>query len=202
MWALAATESASRILGILSPVDIGILLLLLAGIAVGFWTGLIWQLICLVSVIACLWVSVVYHPVVSEFFATHVSESVSNVGGGIGVFLCALLVCYLVTFLFRGLINAIKPQLPDRVLGAVFGLLVGVLIVGVFSFFVLQYSGEDSSIGGYVKDSRGAKVMAAVVRAFVYVLPDRLREGSEVGADFGLVTQEPFSTPLIEFGAS
>jgi uncharacterized membrane protein required for colicin V production len=181
--------------------DIAVALVLVAGIAIGFWTGLIWQLVCLASVIGCLWASVAYHPVVAEFFGARTTDSTGNITTGIGTFICLLLVCYLVSFLFRGLINAIRPQLPDRALGAVFGLVVAALIVGVLSYFILRYTDEDNSVRGYVGQSKGAAAMAAVVRAFVYVLPDSLREG--VPSDgLGLVSEGLQQGPGANAGAS
>jgi len=157
MWTSAVADSGWKLLGILGPVDIGVALMLLAAFAVGFWTGLIWQIVCLVSVVACLWVSVTYHPVVEDFFGADGGGATGSIISGIGVFLCALLVCYLITFLFRGLINAIRPQLPDRIIGSVFGLFVGALVVGVCSFFVLNYGNEETTMRRYVAESKGAR---------------------------------------------
>jgi len=172
MCVLAVSEAASKLVSLVGPVDAAFLLLLVAGIVVGFWTGLIWQLLCLVSVVGCLLVSYVYHPVVAQFLGAQEGDSWRNIGSSVGVFVASMLLCYLVSFLFRGLINAIKPQLPDRILGAVFGVVCWALIAGVFAFFILQYANEDGRVREYVEGSKGASAMAVVVRAFVYVLPD------------------------------
>jgi uncharacterized membrane protein required for colicin V production len=176
VWVLGAVDPTSKLLGFLGPVDIVLTLLLVTGLVIGFWTGLIWQLVCFASIVACFYASYVYHPIVADWIGGGASESARRIGSAIGVFIAALLVCYLLSFLFRRLINAIRPQLADRIMGGIFGLLVTGLLAGVVGFFVLQYSQEGGTARRYIEDSKAATAMATVARAFISVLPAEVRE--------------------------
>ena len=202
MYALAAAESTWKLFGLVAPLDMAVLVLLLAAMAIGFWTGLVWQLICVISVVVSFCVSYLYHPIVAEYLGSQLSEPVRRIVSALGVFILALLVCYLITFLFRQFINAIKPETPDRILGAVFGLFTGVLLIGVFAFAVLQYAGQDSSVRAHVQASKGATAMASVVRTFVYLLPDSVRESVDQGSKLSRLDQEPVSEPSSGAGTS
>ncbi len=175
MYTMAMIDSGWKLAGIFGLADMAMMVMLMVGLVVGFWTGLIWQILFLVSLVASLFVSYVYHPTVADFLGAEPGDSVRIIGSAVGVFLASLLACYLVTFLFRGLINALKPQLADRIMGAAFGAVSGALVVGVVSFFVLQYADMDGRARSYVEKSVGPNAMAVVVRAFVYVLPDDMR---------------------------
>jgi uncharacterized membrane protein required for colicin V production len=195
MWTLAAIDAGWRLFGVLGPADVAIAAVLLMALVIGYWSGLIWQLICLVSVIGCFWLSYVYHPVVAQSIGPSMDPAGRTLASAVGVFLVSLLVCYMMSFLFRGLINAIRPQVPDRIMGAVFGMLVGGFMVGAIAFFVLQYAPKENTVRGYVEGSRGATTMAGVVRVFVYVLPDTLRGKVEPGVELSEPQEHPAGKP-------
>ncbi|MBA7698824.1 hypothetical protein ES703_107506 [subsurface metagenome] len=118
MFTFAVAGSVWMLFGLFTVVDLAVILLLLLSAAIGFWTGFVWQIIRLVSVVVCIWVTVAYSPVVAESLSSEVSYGARMLGSFVGVGLAALLVCYLLTFLVRDFINAIKPEMPDRILGA------------------------------------------------------------------------------------
>lgn len=160
----------------LSPIDIAILVLVGITAAVGFWTGFVWQVIRIISVIASIWAALVYRPVASSFLAGRVPASYRDLACTLGVFVVAMVLCYLVSYLFREVVNALKPQLTDRILGAVFGLLLGALLGAFFAFSVLEFAEEDSRILVAVENSNGARLMG---RFLGHALPDGLREAVE-----------------------
>ena len=140
MMAAELLEPGAKLLGMFGPADFVILGVVLAAAAIGFWSGFIWMLVLVGSMVACIWVTLVYHPVVAGALGAHFTEPVRLMGSAAAVFVGAILVCYLVAYLFRDIINALKPQLTDRILGAVFGVLLGVLLSAFFSFLVTRHA--------------------------------------------------------------
>ena len=160
--------------GVLTTVDLVVIALVLVSMAVGFWTGFVWQFVRIAGLVASVWVSWLYHPVVAQYLGTDMPEALRLVIGAAAVFIGALLVCYLLAFLFRDLINTLKPEMPDRILGAVFGMFKGVMLVGFIAFVLMRFLGPENPVRERVEDSKGAIAAATCVRAFLYVLPGRL----------------------------
>jgi len=160
-----------RLWGLLSPVDAGIILLLLANAAIGYWTGFIWQAIRIISLIVSVWVSSLYYPIVNEFLSAQMGKDVWWGTGALVVFLLALLACYLVAFLFRKLVNMLRPEVPDRVLGAVLGLMKGIVLLAIAAFLVLGYARQGGLVRRHVSRSVGARWMARSVTVVGQFLP-------------------------------
>jgi uncharacterized membrane protein required for colicin V production len=89
----------------------------------------------------------------------------------IGLFVGSLLVTYLATFLLRAPINALKPEGPDRVLGAMLGVIKGVLVCGIIALTVLQFADENAGLRRSVRWSPSARIVVECVRALWFVLP-------------------------------
>ena len=176
MDAVQLLEPGEKLLGVLTGADLVILGLVLAGAAIGFWSGFVWMLVLTGSMVGCMWVTLVYHPVVAGFMGSQFSEPVRLMGSAAVVFIGAVIVCYLVAYLFRDVLNALKPQLPDRIVGVGFGVLLGLLLSSFLSFLVLEYSDEAAPIRPHVEESVLARPMG---RFFGYTLPDRLRKSVE-----------------------
>jgi membrane protein required for colicin V production len=177
------TSSAAllHISGVLTTVDLIVIALVLVSMAVGFWTGFVWQFVRIAGLVASVWVSWLYHPVVAQYLGTEMPEALRMVIGAAAVFIAALLVCYLLAFLFRDLINTLKPEMPDRILGAVFGMFKGVMLVGFIAFVVIRFLGPENPVRERVEGSKGAVAAATCVRAFLYVLPGRLVTNPDSG---------------------
>ncbi len=179
MWIMAAAQAPWRLFGLFTGIDLAIIAVLLLSIGLGFYSGFIWQILRIVSVVVSLWVAWVYHPYVAESLGSSLSEPTRRIAGAILVFCGMLLVCYLVSYLFRDILNALKPQMPDRILGAVFGCCKGALLVGVVAFLVLRYAGNDSGLRRHVEESKAATAMAVCAETFLHLLPDKARQGVE-----------------------
>lgn len=175
----ASVQAAGKLLGVFSGMDLIVIALALVGMGIGFYTGFAWQFVRIAGLVASLWVSWAYHPVMAQALPEGIGEPARLIGGTFIVFVGSLLVCYLVAYLFRDIINALKPEMPDRLLGAAFGLLKVGLLIGVASFLAIRYLNPEHPVRTRVQSSRGAVAAATCVRAFLYVLPDELAEKAE-----------------------
>ena len=162
----------TSISGMPTTVDYVVIGLVLVSMALGFWTGFVWQFVRIAGLFASVWISWLYHPAVAQYLFPSASEAVRNVLAAAAVFIAALMVCYLVAFLFHDLIDAVKPEMPDRVLGAAFGLIKGVMLVGFIAFVMMRFLPAGNQIRQSVADSRGAVAAANCVNAVLSVIPD------------------------------
>ena len=162
----------------LAPADIAVLVLMAITAVIGFWTGFIWQVIRIISVIASIWIALVYSPVVAGFMGSRLPASMRDLISTAAVFLAAMLVLYLVGYLFRDVVNALKPQVTDRILGAAFGLFLGALVAAFFAFSILEYGEQEGPLVARVEDSAIAGTMG---RFLGHALPDSVRKAVEEG---------------------
>jgi len=173
MEGAASNAVASELSGMLTTLDLVVIVLLLGSMAIGFWTGFVWQFVRIAGLALGLYLSWLYHPVVADVITPALPEGLRLVIGAAAIFVGALLICYLLAFLFRDLINALKPELPDRILGAVFGMFKGVMLIGFVAFLIIRFLAPGNPVRQRVEDSKGALAAATCVRAFIYVLPER-----------------------------
>jgi membrane protein required for colicin V production len=172
--AVTSSMAVPHLSGVLTTVDYVVIALILLSMALGFWTGFVWQFVRIAGLLASLWVSWLYYPTVSSYLPDAVPGPVRDVVAAAAVFVGALMVCHLVAFLFHDLVDALKPEMPDRILGAVFGLIKGVLVVGFIAFLMMRFLPAGSGIRERVVGSRGAVAAASCVKAILHVLPQEL----------------------------
>ena len=179
MYPVIATAGLPHASGLLTAGDVVVIVFVLGSMAVGFWSGFLWQFVRIGGVVASLYVSMLYCPAVTKSLGTNVPEQMRQVVGAGVVFIGALVTWCLLTHLLRHMIDAVKPELPDRVLGAVFGMFKGAVLVGVAAFLLIRFLPTGDPVRERVEDSKGALTAATCVRVFLYALPERYCSASE-----------------------
>ena len=151
-------------------VDWAMLGLLLLSVLVGLWRGLVFELMSVVG-----WI-VAY--IVAQLFAADVAAHVpvGERGGAVNlvvgfavVFFGVLLIWSLLARLLRALIRATPLTLPDRVLGAGFGLLRGVLLLLVVATLIAFLPAVQRSAAW--SQSQGAAWLGLALKALKPMLP-------------------------------
>jgi hypothetical protein len=173
MMAAALMDRGTGLLNSLGPADYFILGVALVAAVVGLWLGLLWMLVLVVSTAASIWVTLAYHPVVAQALGTRFNETERLMISAAAVFVGTMMVCFLLAFLLRGIVGDVKPQLTDRILGAVFGLFVAALMSAFVSFVIVEYSAETGPTRVAVEQSVLARNMGTCFR---YALPNSLRQ--------------------------
>jgi membrane protein required for colicin V production len=198
MIGVASSAAFPHLPGTVTMLDLIIIVFVLLSMAVGFWTGLVWQFVRIAGLVGSIWVSWLYYPAIADYLGDSVPLEIRQVLAAAVAFAGALTLCYLLAYLFRGLINALRPQMPDRVLGAVFGMFRGVLVVGFVALLAIRFLAPENPVRETVQGSRGAVAAATCVRTFLYVLPERLaRDPSldDAGAKAGSQALRPALVP-------
>jgi len=159
---LAAAEPA--IWGAVTWTDTSIVLLALVCAVFGFRSGFIWQVIRIGSMILAFWLATRYHGMVAQRVVSPLSEDTVNLLAFLAVFFAVLLVAYVLMFLARGPIDAIRPETIDHVLGFIFGFAKGLLICGILAMLVLRYVPADSAVHRQLSASKLACMTAWCVQ--------------------------------------
>ena len=164
-------------LGSLGPMDSVVIIVAVVAAGIGFCSGFVWQIIRVVSILAAFLVAARYHGELADRFADIGPEQLRPVACYVILFVGGLLATYLIAFLVRKPIKALKPELSDRLVGAGLGLIKGVLLCGILALAIMRYPDGDSALRKQLDRSRLAGFSARCVQV-LYRAVSR-RESSE-----------------------
>ncbi len=151
--------------------------------AMGYMSGLAWQVIRVACLVLAIWLTMLYSAPMADIVrgdADSLSPTIQYVACPMGIFVALLLALYLVCHFMRDVIDGIKPKRFDRWSGALVGCLKGMLLVGL-CVLLIMFSGvgeRSEGLRGALGRSAVAKGSAfcayRVERALVPVLPEGL----------------------------
>jgi membrane protein required for colicin V production len=153
-------------------IDIALVGILLLSVVVGLVRGFVFELLSLAGWIAAWFAAQWFAPLVAPHIPVGAPGSALNLGAAFAItFIVALVVWALVSQLVRLLIHATPLSIPDRLLGAVFGLVRGVVLLlavtTVVGFTPLAKSAA-------WQQSRGATALHAALAALLPLLPPQV----------------------------
>ena len=141
-------------------------------LVVGAWRGLVYELLSLANWIAAFLLAQWFAPDVAHYLPlASVTEAVRYAAGFVVVFVVALFAGGLIAFLVRKLIAAVGLRPVDRVLGAAFGLVRGVLVL----LALTVVAGLTPMVKSpWWQESTGAGVAVVVLQGLKPVLPEEV----------------------------
>jgi membrane protein required for colicin V production len=153
-------------------VDWALLAVLVVSVVVGLWRGLVFEVLSLVGWVVAFIAAQAFAPGVAGVLPIGVPGSALNHGVAFALtFVLALIIWALGSRLLRLIIHATPLQPVDRVLGGVFGLARGaVLLLAVAT--VVMLSPAQRSIAW--QQSRGAAWLATALQGLKPVLPEAI----------------------------
>lgn len=151
-------------------VDWALLAVLVVSLAVGLWRGLVFEVLSLLGWLAAYVAAQLFAPTVAGWLPVGVPGSALNQGAAFAAtFIVALVVWALGARALRVLIHATPLQAVDRMLGAVFGLLRGaVLLLAVATVVALTPASRTPAW----QHSQGAAWLGALLAGLKPVLPE------------------------------
>ncbi len=142
---------------------------LLASLLLGAWRGLIFEVLSLVTWAAAFILAQWFAPDVAQMLPmSGAGEAVRYAAGFVLVFVAAVFVGGLVAVLVKKLISAAGLAPADRMLGAVFGLVRGVVVLLALTVVVAMTPLKKSV---WWTESIGAGVLRAALKGLKPVLP-------------------------------
>jgi membrane protein required for colicin V production len=137
----------------------------------GFWRGLVYEVLSVLNWIAAFLLARWLAPVAVQYMPFHpASERLQYAVGFVGVFLGALLLGGLLAWAVKKLVIAAGLAPVDRVLGGVFGLVRGAVVVLAFAVVVHLVGMKDAQ---WWIESVTAGVATAALRGLKPAVPDR-----------------------------
>ncbi len=157
----------------LSAVDWILLAVLGLSFLLGFWRGLVQELLSLSGWVAAFYVSQIYAPRAGAWLPMEGSSQMLRYAAGfVVVFIAVLVGTTLVSFVIKKLISAVGLGPLDRLLGSVFGFMRGVVILLAITVLVGMTPMRDTEAW---KQAQGTTWLQQFLHVLKPVLP----------ADFG-----------------
>jgi membrane protein required for colicin V production len=151
-------------------VDWVLLAVLAISVCVGLWRGLVFEVLSLVGWVVAFIAAQAFAPLIATYVPIGVRGSALNHGVAFfATFVLALVLWALSSRLIRLLIHATPLQPVDRVLGGVFGLARGAVLLLAVATVVMLSPAQRSQAW---QQSRGAAWLATALQGLKPLLPD------------------------------
>jgi membrane protein required for colicin V production len=157
----------------LSAVDWILLAVLGLSLLLGLWRGIVQEVLSLAGWVAAFYVSQMYAPMAAAWLPMEGSSQMLRYAAGfVVVFIAVLAATVLVSWVIKKLISAVGLGPLDRLLGSLFGLMRGVVILLAVTVFVGMTPMRDTEAW---KQAQGTQWLQQFLHVLKPVLP----------ADFG-----------------
>ena len=157
----------------ISAVDWILLAVLGLSLLLGMWRGIVQEVLSLAGWVAAFYVSQMYAPMAAAWLPMDGSSQMLRYAAGfVVVFIAVLVATVLVSWVVKKLVSAVGLGPLDRLLGSLFGLMRGVVILLAVTVFVGMTPMRDTD--GW-KQAQGAQWLQQFLHVLKPVLP----------ADFG-----------------
>jgi membrane protein required for colicin V production len=158
---------------LLSAVDWILLAVLGLSFLLGLWRGIVQEVLSLAGWVAAFYVSQMYAPMAAAWLPMEGSSQMLRYAAGfVVVFVAVLVATVLVSFVVKKLISAVGLGPLDRLLGSLFGLMRGVVILLAVTVLVGMTPMRETE--GW-REAQGARWLQQLLHVLKPVLP----------ADFG-----------------
>ncbi|MBX3608174.1 MAG: CvpA family protein [Piscinibacter sp.] len=155
-----------------SWVDLVLAAVLLISVVIGLWRGVVFEVLSLLGWVAAWFAAQWFAPQVAQWLPVGAPGSALNLGAAFALtFIGALIAWTLAARLIRLLLHATPLSLVDRLLGAVFGVLRGVVLLLALAVVVGLTPWAKSSSW---QQARGAAWLTAALHGLTPLLPPQV----------------------------
>jgi membrane protein required for colicin V production len=155
---------------VLATLDWVVAGVLLASVLLGLWRGLVYEVLSVLNWLAAFILAQWLAPRAAEYMPAGLAEAIRYAAGFGTVFVLALFAGGLLAWLTKKLVEAVGLRPVDRALGAIFGLVRGMIAVLALAV-VVHLTGLKN--GRWWTESVTAGVATAALRGLKPVVPDR-----------------------------
>ena len=154
----------------MAPLDWIFVAVLLASMLIGAWRGLVFEVLSLLGWVVSFFVAQWWADDMAALLPMGESAGSLRYAAGFAVvFVASVFVCGFLTWLAKKLVEAIGLRPADRTLGAVFGVLRGLVLLLAVAVVAGLTPLRDAA---WWQESRGAPVLAEMLRGLKPALPD------------------------------
>ena len=157
--------------------DVVLVVILAASVALSFRKGLSREVIGLTSVVLAILLGIWFYGTAGSFLAPYLSSrALANFAGFLLVFGGVMLLGHLVSYVVGRFLKVTGLSIFDHLLGAVFGALRGLLISVALIMAIMAFSQADKPPSSVVHSCTAPYVVDAA-RGFAALAPHELKEG-------------------------
>lgn len=157
--------------------DIILLIILGVSILLGILKGFIRELFSLAFfIIAVVLAFLFYYDVGGIYMSGFKNRDVSNFAGFITIFVVVLIIGAVVTYLVKKIFTIGPLKAIDMILGGLFGLLRGILILSIIVFALIVFPVNDN----LVLNSKLSPYVMKSIEVFIHFLPAKYQEKIEI----------------------
>ena len=155
-------------------VDLVLLGVLVFSMLLGAWRGLVYEMLSVVGWAVSFYAAQWFAPQVASLLPLQsASEPVRYAAAFVLIFIAAVFAAGLLAFLLKKLVEAMGLRPVDRTMGAVFGLLRGLILLLATSV-VMDMTALKAS--DWWQESKGALALAATLKGLKPVLPEQFAQ--------------------------
>ncbi|WP_411882427.1 CvpA family protein [Polaromonas sp. YR568] len=155
----------------MTAVDWVLLGVLVFSMLLGAWRGLVYEVLSVLGWVVSFFVAQWFAPdLATRLPVQSASDPVRYAAAFVLIFIATVFAAGLLAFIFKKLVAAIGLAPVDRVLGAAFGVLRGVILLLAATVVIDMTALKTSS---WWQESKGAPVLAATLKALKPVLPEK-----------------------------
>jgi membrane protein required for colicin V production len=137
----------------------------------GAWRGLVYEVLSLLGWVVSFYAAQWFAPQVSELLPIRsASESMRYAAAFVLTFIAALFIWGLLAFLLKKLVQSIGLRPVDRTLGALFGVVRGLVVLLAATVVINMTAFKKSE---WWMESRGAPTLTAIVKGLRPALPEQ-----------------------------
>lgn len=163
--------------------DVVIAVIVVVSFVTSIIKGLTRELVTLVSVIAGTLAGLWWYPIVAKQIEPYAKNAqIAGFAGFVLIFAVFLLAGLLVSKILSGLMKATGMRWFDRLLGAAFGLLRGVLVAAALVLAIVAFTPGKQPIDS-VRESRLAPGVLQFAKAMVALAPQHVKDGFKNGLE-------------------
>jgi membrane protein required for colicin V production len=155
----------------MSSTDWILIALLTASMLVGAWRGLVYEVLSVIGWIAAFLLAQWFAPDVAEKLPMQSSgETLRYAAAFVLVFIASVFVAGLLSALMKKLISAVGLRPVDRILGAVFGIFRGLILLLALSVVVHMTALQESD---WWVESQGGPMLMTLLKGLRPMLPEK-----------------------------
>lgn len=155
----------------MTAVDWILLGVLVFSMLLGAWRGLVYEVLSVLGWVVSFFVAQWFAPdLATRLPVQSASDPIRYAAAFVLIFIATVFAAGLLAFVFKKLVAAIGLAPVDRVLGAAFGVLRGVILLLAATVVIDMTALKTSS---WWQESKGAPVLAAALKALKPVLPEK-----------------------------
>lgn len=154
----------------MAALDWVFVVVLLASMLIGAWRGLVFEVLSLLGWVVSFFIAQWFAMDMAAWLPMGESaEAVRYAAGFVAVFVLAVFACGFLTWLVKKLVDSIGLRPADRSLGALFGVLRGLVLLLVLAVVAGMTPVHEAAWWG---ESQAAPVLTEVLRGLKPALPD------------------------------